>query len=35
MTVNRGEDSEIFGIVIRIIVKTGKNNKWERSRKWV
>ena len=35
MTVNRGEDSEIFGIVIRIIVITGKNNKWGRSRKRV
>ena len=31
MTENRGEDSEIFGIVIRIIVITGKNNKWGRS----
>ena len=35
MIVNRGEDSEIFGIVIRIIVITGKNNKWGRSRKRV
>ena len=35
MTENRGEDSEIFGIVIRIIVITGKNNKWGRSREHV
>ena len=35
MTVNSEEDSDIFGIVIRIIVMTGQNNKWERSREGV
>ena len=35
MTENRGEDSDIFEIVIRIILITGKNNKWGRSREGV